>query len=147
MKEHNTTKQAIIITLGLMVMVVFVLVWVFTTLPDEPDKNTFEDAYSINANTLIKEFDSNEVKAKDDYMKSWLLVDGELANILGGKNKAQLYMRSDALFDFESVVCFVEGSEEIEKVKSLSVGDPISVKGKLIRKLLGEYELRQCTIQ
>lgn len=148
-QKPMTNKQVFILILGITAFVVPLILYLSHLFPDKPTKIDDEgvEVISIKAEDLIDNFYNNEVKSKAEYIPQWLEVDGKISNIDGNNKKAKLRFYNDSLFDFLSVTCFIDDQDSLEKVLDLNTGDRVTVTGKLVRKLLGDLELRQCKIK
>lgn len=136
----------------IMVVAVIVTGFLFWFLKDIAVPNTSIDdedveVIVISAEELINSFYNNEVKSDSEYIMNWLEIDGTIGNISGKGSKAKIKFYNGELFDFLSLTCYIEGKQEIDNVKELNQDERITVTGKLVRKFMGNLELRQCRIK
>lgn len=77
---------------------------------------------------MISELKSNALNASDEYKDQYVEVIGQVGVIDSDGKYITLLGDSSYLLP---VQCFVTDSEQTETIKSLSVGDKVSVKGKI----------------
>lgn len=77
---------------------------------------------------MISELKSNALNASDEYKDQYVEVIGQVGVIDSDGKYIALLGDSSYLLH---VQCFVTDSEQTETIKSLSVGDKVSVKGKI----------------
>lgn len=77
---------------------------------------------------MISELKSNALNASDEYKDQYVEVIGQVGVIDSDGKYIVLLDDSSYLLH---VQCFVTDSEQTETIKSLSVGDKVSVKGKI----------------
>ena len=95
--------------------------------------------YSVSQ--LVKDLESNALKAENTYNNQYVKLTGKLSNI-DSDGKYISLSPSDNSFTLISVQCYLKNDEQKQKVAEMSVGDEIVVKGKIkdIGELLG-YQL------
>ncbi len=89
---------------------------------------------------LFDELDNNAMNASDTYKGQYLSIKGVLGTI--DSNGSYFALESDNdNYMFQSVTCTIKTDEQLEKVKTLSKGDTITVKGKVtdVGEVLGYY--------
>lgn len=99
----------------------------------------------VTVKQMLDDMDSNPVRAKDTYENQYLEVTGVVCDIAGNGKSIDLGTSKNSTLD--SILCILKESSEIEKVKSISNGDMITVRGKCyqVGKVLG-YGLTDCKI-
>ena len=135
-------KRIIILTLILLFIGIAAYLFIF----HKPHKNTFnlKAEYSITANELLNEFETNENNANSKYLGKIIHVEGEIITV---KNISGSYEISfiDELF---GVTCLVDSSyaiQQSEKLKQLKAGDIIKVKGQC-NGYLSDVKLDRCVV-
>ncbi|MBE6041343.1 MAG: zinc-ribbon domain-containing protein [Clostridiales bacterium] len=103
----------------------------------EEPKIEYQD---VSVETLFEELDNNAMNASDNYKGQYLSITGVLGTI--DSNGSYFALESDNdNYMFQSVTCYIKNDEQLEKVKTLSKGDTITVKGKVtdVGEVLGYY--------
>lgn len=102
-------------------------------------------AFTLTADQLYNEYDSNQVAADTRYKDKVVTVSGEIKSI--GKDvtdTAYLVMGGTGVLD--GVQCmFPEGQEAA--ISGLSKGQSVVAKGKVSGQALGNVLIRNCTLQ
>ena len=80
--------------------------------------------------TLFDALESNAANASDTYKGQYLAVSGVLGTIDSDGSYIALESTNDS-YMFQSVQCYIKNDEQLQKVKSLSKGDSLTVKGKV----------------
>lgn len=103
----------------------------------EEPKIEYQDA---SVETLFDELDNNAMNASDNYKGQYLSITGVLGTIDSNGSYFSLESDNDN-YMFQSVTCYIQNDEQLEKVKTLSKGDTITVKGKVtdVGEVLGYY--------
>lgn len=84
----------------------------------------------VSVETLFDELDNNAMNASDNYKGQYLSITGVLGTI--DSNGSYFALESDNdNYIFQSVTCYIKNDEQLEKVKTLSKGQTITVKGKI----------------
>ena len=99
----------------------------------------------VTVKQMLDDMDSNPVRAKEKYEDQYLEVTGIVCDIAGNGKRIDLGLSKNSTLD--SVACIIKESTEIEKVKSISNGDTVTVRGKCyqVGKVLG-YGITDCEI-
>ncbi len=84
----------------------------------------------VSVETLFDELDNNAINASDTYKDQYLSITGVLGTIDSDGSYFALESSNDN-YIFQSVSCYIKNDEQLEKVKTLSKGDTITVKGKI----------------
>ena len=94
----------------------------------------------VSVETLFDELDNNAINASDTYKDQYLSITGVLGTIDSDGSYFALESSNDN-YIFQSVSCYIKNDEQLEKVKTLSKGDTITVKGKItdVGEVLGYY--------
>ena len=105
----------------------------------EAEEETIE-YQDVSIETLFDELENNAINASDTYKGQYLSVSGILGTIDSGGSYIALESNNDN-YIFQSVTCYIKGDEQLEKIKTLSKGDSITVKGKVtdVGEVLGYY--------
>lgn len=77
---------------------------------------------------MISELKSNALNASDEYKDQYVEISGEVGIIDSDGKYITVLGDSSVLFGIQ---CFVEDDSQTEAIKTLSVGDKVSVKGKV----------------
>jgi hypothetical protein len=94
----------------------------------EPEETIeYED---VSVETLFQDLADNAINASDTYKGKYFSVSGVLGTI--DSNGSYIGLESDNdEYMFQSVQCYIKSDEQLEKIKTLSSGDNITVKGKI----------------
>ena len=90
---------------------------------------------------MMKLLNENALKAKNTYDKKYVAVTGRLSNI--DSNGSYINLLPDDQWAFIGVQCYIKDKAQLEAVAELTVGDKITVKGKIsdVGEVLG-YSLK-----
>ena len=91
----------------------------------------------VTVKTMLDDMDSNPVTAKEKYIDQYLEVTGVVCDIAGNGKRIDIGTSKNSTLN--SVFCSLKDSAQIEKVKQISNGDSITVRGKCFQagKILG----------
>lgn len=91
----------------------------------------------VSADQLSDDLEANAASAKDKYNDNYYAISGKLGNI--DSDGAYINIDTSDEFDFTNIQCYIQDDEQLEKVKSMSKGDSITVKGKVtdVGELMG----------
>lgn len=94
----------------------------------------------VTVEALFDELDNNAMNASDKYKGQYLAITGVLGTIDSDGSYFALES-SDDNYMFQSVSCNIKNDEQLEKIKTLSKGDEITVKGKItdVGEVFGYY--------
>jgi len=112
----------------------------------QSDKKEIEyTEYSVAQ--MISDLEENALKAENTYKNKYVKITGELTNIDSGGKYISLYADNDS-FSLHSVQCYIKSDEQKNAVMNMSIGDTITVKGKVtdIGEILG-YQLNIDSIE
>jgi hypothetical protein len=98
----------------------------------------------IDAQAVYTYYESNEVKADNDFKEKWCLVTGKVSKI-GKDIMSTPYVTFDNTDGAFGVQCMFSDNGEIAKLADLIVGQSISIAGKCDGKM-GYVIFRQCQI-
>ena len=92
---------------------------------------------SISADQLSTDLESNAAAAKDKYAGNYYAISGTLGNI--DSDGSYFNIDTSDEWDFTNIQCFIQDDSQLEKIKSMSKGDSLVVKGKVtdVGELLG----------
>lgn len=86
-------------------------------------------AYTVD--TMMDDLKGNALKATEKYNKQYIEVKGRLSNIdSSGKYIDLLPIRDE--WAFIGVQCYIKSDEQRQQVTDMSVGDEVTLKGKVI---------------
>ena len=104
-----------------------------------PEEETIEYT-EVTTDELSDALESNAMNASDTYKGKYFAVTGRLSNIDSDGSYIALVDVNDE-FSFNVIQCYIKNDEQLEKVKSLSTDDVITVKGKItdVGEVLGYY--------
>ena len=91
----------------------------------------------ISADQLSEDLESNAAAAKDKYDGNYYAISGKLGNI--DSDGAYIDIDTSDEWDFTNIQCYIQNDKQLDKVKNMSKGDAITVKGKVtdVGELLG----------
>jgi len=97
-------------------------------------KIEYED---ITADQLSEDLEANAAAAKDKYAGNCYAISGKLGNI--DSDGAYIDLDTSDEWDFTSIQCFIKNDDQLDKIKNMSKGDSITVKGKVtdVGELMG----------
>ena len=78
--------------------------------------------------TMLDDMSDNPVRAKEKYEDQFLEVTGVVCDISGNGKRIDLGLSKNSTLD--SIMCMLDESTEINKVKKISNGDTITIRGK-----------------
>lgn len=91
------------------------------------DPNIKYESYTVSQ--LAKDWDSNEIRAKETHRGQYVAVTGYIESI--DKNAIQLKASND-VWSTTVVVCSIQTDEQLDQAKALSAGEKITIKGRII---------------
>ena len=94
-----------------------------------PEEETIEYT-EVTTDELSDALESNAMNASDTYKGKYFAVTGRLSNIDSDGSYIALVDVNDE-FSFNVIQCYIKNDEQLEKVKTLSTDDVITVKGKI----------------
>ena len=100
----------------------------------EEKKVEYED---ITADQLSEDLEANAASAKDKYAGNYYAISGKLGNI--DSDGAYINIDTSDEWDFTNIQCFIQNDDQLDKIKSMSKGDAIVIKGEVtdVGELLG----------
>lgn len=95
-------------------------------------------AYDVSE--LNADLEANAVNAADKYSDQYVAVTGKLESIDSDGSYISLTDPNDE-WDLVGVTCYITNDSQLEKIKKLSTGDVITVKGQItdVGEVLGYY--------
>jgi hypothetical protein len=133
-----------LLLLALIVLVFGIAAYLFVF--HKPHKNTFtlKAEYTITANELLQEFETDENSANSKYLGKIIQLEGEIVTV---KNISGSYEISfvDELFGVTCLVDSIYAIQQSEKLEQLKVGDFIKVKGQC-NGYLSDVKLDRCVV-
>ena len=87
---------------------------------------------------MVKDLESNALKAENTYNDKYVKISGKLSNIDSDGSYISLSPANNE-FTLYSVQCFVKNDEQLNKVMEMSIGDNVVLAGKItnVGELLG----------
>lgn len=113
--------------------------------PAETQKPVEYTAYNVSE--LVKDLDSNAMKAEEKYNDAYVTLTGKLYNIDSDGKYISLEQTSGD-FTLTTVQCFIKDDEQKAKIMEMSVGDTVVLNGQItgVGEVLG-YTLDIDSIQ
>ena len=141
---NKNTKKHIA---SLVTLLVFSVLAIGSTESEEDTKEVQSKApsYTLSANQLYEEYESNEVAADAKYKGKIVIVSGKIQDI--GKDitdEPYIVIGGEGFLD--GVRCSFAKSQE-PSIASLSKGQNVKVKGEVSRKGISKVLLRNCSLQ
>lgn len=84
--------------------------------------------YTVNK--LEQDLDANALNAKDTHNNELVEITGKLSNI-DSSGKYITLERTDEPFTIRSISCYIKNDEQKEKVKKMTIGKSVTVRGKI----------------
>jgi tRNA_anti-like len=133
-----------ILILALIVLIFGIAAYLF--IFHKPHKNTFnlKAEYTISADELLNEFETDENNANSKYLGKIIQLEGEIVTV---KNISESYEISfiDELFGVTCMVDSVYAVQQTEKLKQLKAGDNVTIKGQC-NGYLTDVKLDRCVV-
>lgn len=85
---------------------------------------------SYKVSELMKDLDSNALKAETKYKKQYVEITGKLSNIDSSGKYIDLAPENDN-FVIMGIQCYIKTDEQKDKVMEMSKGDTVTLKGKI----------------
>ena len=113
---------------------------------EEPAAESIEYT-EVTADQMMSDLDSNAAAAKDTYENQYVAVSGTLGTIDSDGSYFDVMPANDE-FAFIGVTCRIQNDEQLDKIKSMSNGDSLTVKGQVtdVGEVLG-YTLKIDSIE
>ena len=119
------------------IVVLFALLFVFSVTSCG---NSYDGEYvPLDMTTIHKEYKENSARAKETYIGTYVEVTGVLAAINSSSNIAVHMPDDNAIGGKRVIMCKLKNKETKEMLLSMSVGDTITVRGK-ITKIFGLWD-------
>jgi hypothetical protein len=140
----------IILILGIAGIFSFAFVYYYVFMRPKRDVSKSDVAFSVNADSLISEFRTNESAANAKYLDKEngkiVGVSGVVAQITEENGKTSIVLKNNPDLD-ESVICYMDSSQ-YDAAKMLKQGDKINIKGVCTGwvDITSEVDLIQCLI-
>ena len=101
--------------------------------------------YSVSQ--MISDLEANALKAENTYKNKYVKITGKLSNI-DSDGKYISISSDNGGFSLHSIQCFIKNDDQKKSVMNMSIGDSITVKGKItnIGEILG-YQLNIDSIE
>lgn len=110
-------------------LVIIVVFGVFGSSGGKSDEEKKPIEYtSVTAEEMYAELNENAAKAEEKYNDAYVAVTGRLSTIDSDGSYISIAPES---YPLDSIMCYITNDEQLEKVKSMSKGDTITVKGKI----------------
>lgn len=111
----------------LLLLAVFIVMLPSCSLSEEKQDIEYTE---VTVDELYEAINDNPLNAKDTYMDAYVAVTGTLMVIDSDGEYIAIYSMGYSSLD--NVHCVFVDDSQLEKVKTLSIGDTITVKGKMI---------------
>lgn len=110
------------------------------TATEETAEEPAIEYQDVSVEALFDELENNAMNASDTYKNQNLAITGILGTIDSDGSYFALESNNDN-YMFQSVTCYIKNDEQLEKIKTLSKGDEITVKGKVtdVGEVFGYY--------
>lgn len=96
-------------------------------------------AYSLEANALLAEYESDEAAANSKYLSKIIEVKGEVAQVLDGENTTVVLATENGIF---GIKCELDPHSKVE-FPTYKAGDQVALKGECTG-YLGDVVLVRC---
>lgn len=111
------------------VLLVLLLVGAWRWLTSDTEPPVDREYTAVTVDQLYDELDNNPLKAKDTYTDAYVELTGCVRVIASDGGSISLYPLEYETLD--GINCKLMSDEQREKIKELSIGDTITVKGKI----------------
>lgn len=93
---------------------------------------------AVSVDEMMKTLDSNAMKASETYKGQYLEITGKL-NVIDSSGKYISLVSAEDTFAITGVQCYIKTDEQKSKVMDMSVGDTVTLRGKLkdVGELMG----------
>lgn len=119
--------------------VTFIIICIaITNLANNSIEKTSQEYISYEISQLINDLDKNAMNAKNKYRGQTVEITGKLKNIDSNGDYIALSPTNDKS-TFKMIQCYIKNNRQKKKIKELSTGDTVSVKGKIksVNEVLG----------
>ena len=91
----------------------------------------------ISADQLADDLEANAASAKDKYAGNYYAISGKLGSI--DSDGSYFDIDTNDELDFTIIQCYIKDDSQLDKIKGMSKGDSIVVKGKIrdVGELMG----------
>lgn len=122
----------------ILVIVIVGGIYSFIKTPSAPPADI--EYVDVTADQLFEELSNNPVNASEKYKGAYVSVTGRMDVIDSDGEYIGVYPMGED-YSLDSVHCTITSDEQLEKIKSMSKGDTVTVKGKItdIGEILGYY--------
>lgn len=101
-----------------------------TTEEETKEEEPAIDYVAVTTDELSDALDANAMNASETYKDKYFAVTGRLSNIDASGKYISLVDINDEL-SFNCIQCYIKSDEQLEKVKKMTTGDTVTVKGKI----------------
>lgn len=101
-----------------------------TTITEESITEPSSKYLVVSVDDLVKELDTNALKAKEKYKGEYVEITGRV-NVIDADGRYISLEPIDNKWSFESITCDVDGKKQREFIQELSIGDVITLRGKI----------------
>ena len=108
---------------------ILILIILFFCIPTNGDPAAVEYT-SVTVDELFEDLNDNPLNAEDKYMGAAVSVTGRLI-VIDSDGEYIGISSVDDEYSLNDVLCYVTKDEQLEVIKDLSIGDTITVKGKI----------------
>jgi signal peptidase I len=115
-----------ILLIGFILLVIGAIVTYFIFTDSYADTKTKAAAFTVNANSFIKEFEQNDSLANKKYAEQLIVVKGIVSEIEPADTSVNIKMIDTVT---NAYINFAFQDASINEAKSLKVGDSVFIKG------------------
>ena len=135
-------SKRIILFAGLLVIIIAVLSGLYLFNKEHPDLTKLKPDFSITAEQLINEVETDELKASERYQDKILEVSGQVAhvNIADDSTVSVTLMNEN---QFAGVICALSREKELKEIPE--IGDELLIRG-TFSGILMDVILNNCVI-
>ena len=105
---------------------------------DSTEANTEKEYIVCDASVMVSDLENNPLNAENKYNDKYVEVKGKLSNIDSDGSYINI-QPSNNEFNLVNIQCFTQNDEQIQTIAALSMGDTVTVKGKVtnVGELMG----------
>ena len=93
------------------------------------DVTTYE---VVDLRKMIDDLNQNALKAEKEYNNKYVQITGKIANFDSSGSYISIEPVNADEWDFDTVMCYIKKDSQLEFLMEKSVGDTVSIKGKVI---------------
>lgn len=97
--------------------------------PEEKEPEIVYTSYSVSE--MMSDLNSNPMNASDKYKEQYIEITGRL-NVIDSDGKYISLVPDDSQYAILGVTCYIKTDEQKEAIKSMSIGDTVTLQGQCI---------------